>query len=671
MRNSLFTGKTFSSLKSFPEGNRRLMHFLKIAGILLFAVLILLFIFRSMIFTLYLQKKIHRFNVTHNAELRVEKAKVKSFSSLLITGIMLKPLQGDTLLKADSVLVTINPWKLITGKLVIRRLKMERTTIRMIRRGDSTNYMFLLERRQERNGTEKKDTLVNLAARADLICDAMFDRIPASLEINRLTIYNEINNHCLKVYINKGEIGDHRFRFPLAVTENDTLRNMELAGTFNDDDRIASFSLYSPGEERCKLPFLKYRWNADVGFDTLKVTLREQGKGDDLTGFTGSLALYGLRVMQPRVAANLVSFNKLGLDFTVNVGKDFAELDSASEVTFDRLVFHPYFKYRPFPVKQVTLAIHKPEFPAEELFSSLPGGLFTNLENIRVKGDLSFDLDFFVDLSQPDSLVFASDLSRHGFGVISYGNAGLAKIDSAFPYTAYERGEPVRTFMVGPENPNYRPLDRISHYLQVSVLNSEDGAFYQHRGFMPDAFRESIITNIKERRFVRGGSTITMQLVKNVFLSRNKNIARKLEEVLLVWLIENQGLCTKDRMFEVYLNIIEWGPMIYGANEAARFYFNKDASKLTLGEAIFMASIIPRPKWFKYAFEPDGRLRESEKGFYRILSEKMLRKGQITLHDLDNLDTDIRLKGPARLLIQKTDSVPPDSLLYPDLNLLE
>jgi len=104
-----------------------------------------------------------------------------------------------------------------------------------------------------------------------------------------------------------------------------------------------------------------------------------------------------------------------------------------------------------------------------------------------------------------------------------------------------------------------------------------------------------MILNIKERRFARGGSTITMQLVKNVFLNRNKTIARKMEEILLVWLIENQQLCSKERMFEVYLNIIELGPHIYGANEAAHFYFNKDASKLTLPESIFIASIIPRP----------------------------------------------------------------------------
>ena len=193
-------------------------------------------------------------------------------------------------------------------------------------------------------------------------------------------------------------------------------------------------------------------------------------------------------------------------------------------------------------------------------------------------------------------------------------------------------------------------------------MTSEDGGFYQHRGFLPDAFRESIITNIKERRFARGGSTISMQLVKNVFLSRNKTIARKLEEALIVWLIENQGLSTKDRMYEVYLNLIEWGPMVYGAGEASKYYFSKEPSKLTLAEAIFLASIIPRPKYFKYSFDENGHLRESNAGFFRLVAEKMLAKGWITPTDAETLVPDVGLKGPARLMLKTADPFPPDTL---------
>src|ERR1041384_6240758 len=89
---------------------------------------------------------------------------------------------------------------------------------------------------------------------------------------------------------------------------------------------------------------------------------------------------------------------------------------------------------------------------------------------------------------------------------------------------------------------------KISPYLRNAILTSEDGSFFFHNGFNEDAFRKSIAANYKAGKFVRGGSTITMQLVKNVFLTRHKTVARKVEEAFLVWLIENNNLCTKERM---------------------------------------------------------------------------------------------------------------------------
>ncbi|MEI6901330.1 MAG: biosynthetic peptidoglycan transglycosylase, partial [Bacteroidota bacterium] len=153
-------------------------------------------------------------------------------------------------------------------------------------------------------------------------------------------------------------------------------------------------------------------------------------------------------------------------------------------------------------------------------------------------------------------------------------------------------------------------------------------------------------------------------LVKNVYLSKNKTIGRKLEEALIVWLIENQNLSSKERMFEVYLNAIEWGPLIYGAQEASRFYFNKDLTRLTLAESIFLASIIPKPKWFKYSFNETGHLRDSQASYFRLLSEKMLSRELIGQHDFDQLIPDVELKGAAKFLLKRADTIPADSLIY-------
>lgn len=139
-----------------------------------------------------------------------------------------------------------------------------------------------------------------------------------------------------------------------------------------------------------------------------------------------------------------------------------------------------------------------------------------------------------------------------------------------------------------------------------------------------------------------------MQLVKNVFLTRNKNIARKLEEALIVWLIEGQHLTSKERMYEVYLNIAEWGPLIYGIHEAADFYFDKRPSQLSLEECIFLASIIPKPKHYKSSFTPDGRLRDSQEGYFRLIAERLTKKGLISEEQAAKVDiANVTLRGAA------------------------
>lgn len=653
--------KTRVEIKS-NQNNHNYQKFLTWLATAIFLFIVLTFLFRNSIVSFYLHHKIDRFNQQYNAAFTFEKVKVRNLTSVLITGIVLKPNKGDSLLKIDTAYATVNFWKLLRGRFKLQELQLKNTSITLIRRDSINNYSWLLEGRTKKNLQDTTVRTVNYASKANIFFNGIFDKIPASLRMDNFTISNITNGHEVMVHCDHWQIRDHQFKTIIHVIENSSEAEWLADGKIDDEERIISFRLYTKEAKKVVLPFLQYKWDSEIGFDTLIFGIGERNTGSELTVINGSVTVRGLEINYKEIAANRVLFDKLGIDYSINFGKDFAELDSTSLVTFNALDFHPYIKYRPHPAKQITLSLHKPEFPAEELFSSIPEGLFTNFKGVHVKGNLSYNLDFFVDLSDPDSLLFESELKRHHFSVLSYGQTNLAKINEPFLYTAYEKDEPVRTFMVGPENPNYRTLDHITPYLQASILNSEDGGFYQHRGFSEESFRNSIISNIKEKRFVRGGSTITMQLVKNVFLQRNKTIGRKVEEALLVWLIENQNLSTKDRMYEVYLNIIEWGPMVYGANEAARFYFNKDVAKLTLAESIFLASIIPRPKWFKYSFDENGHLRESNSGFYKLLSGKMLKKGQITQEDFDKLVPNVELKGPARLLLKKAYIIPADTL---------
>lgn len=141
---------------------------------------------------------------------------------------------------------------------------------------------------------------------------------------------------------------------------------------------------------------------------------------------------------------------------------------------------------------------------------------------------------------------------------------------------------------------NWVPLSRISRHLINAVIVSEDGMFYEHEGIDWYELGESIEKNLEKGKAARGGSTITQQLSKNLYLSTSKDPVRKLKELVITLRMERT--LSKRRILEIYLNVIEWGDGIFGAEAAARRYFGKSAANLTREEAAQMAATIPSPR---------------------------------------------------------------------------
>jgi len=154
-------------------------------------------------------------------------------------------------------------------------------------------------------------------------------------------------------------------------------------------------------------------------------------------------------------------------------------------------------------------------------------------------------------------------------------------------------------FAVGPDNPYWIPFKAIPFHLRNAVLSGEDFSFYSHKGVDWFELRESLLRDFRERRFARGASTITQQLAKNLFLSRDKTIKRKVRELVLARRMETA--LTKDRILELYLNVVELGDMIYGVKTGARHHFGKQPPELSLRESTFLAAMLPGPK----VYDPD------------------------------------------------------------------
>ena len=359
-------------------------------------------------------------------------------------------------------------------------------------------------------------------------------------------------------------------------------QNWSITGFADPRDRKADLKFFNSKNDSIRIPYLEEKFHLKTSFKTIHFNLDNlEMRGGELH-LDGFASIEDFTINHPKIAPNDVVIKRARLDYKLVFGSRFMAMDSTSQVTLNNIKCAPYIAYTNDVAKTYALQLHLPKMKAQDFIWSLPDGLFQHFKSMEAQGNFSYNLNFEFNTSKPDNVIFESKLRPENLKITKYGAADLNKINSEFTYRAMDKGIEQRPIVVGSSNPNFTPLAEISPYLQKCVLTSEDPSFFNHRGFINEAFKQSIAKNIKTKKFSRGASTISMQLVKNVFLTREKTASRKLEEILLVYILENNRIATKERMLEVYFNIIEWGPNIYGIGEAAHFYFQKRPADINL-----------------------------------------------------------------------------------------
>jgi monofunctional glycosyltransferase len=184
------------------------------------------------------------------------------------------------------------------------------------------------------------------------------------------------------------------------------------------------------------------------------------------------------------------------------------------------------------------------------------------------------------------------------------------------------------------------PLARISPYAVKAVIIAEDDKFWAHEGFDFEAIRKAVEKDLKMGRFRAGGSTISQQLAKNLYLTPSKNPLRKLKEAVLTWRLERN--LSKRRIIEIYLNVAEWGDGLFGVEAASRHYFGKSAADLTPREASRLAVVLPSP--LRYDPVRGGRYVEKRaETIYRV----MIRRGTV-IPAYEELSAEQRDAGPGQ-----------------------
>ncbi len=183
------------------------------------------------------------------------------------------------------------------------------------------------------------------------------------------------------------------------------------------------------------------------------------------------------------------------------------------------------------------------------------------------------------------------------------------------------------------QDANYVPLDQISPNIVGAIIMSEDASFYFHQGLDYKEMKESLIKDINEERFARGASTITQQLAKNVFLTSDKNITRKILEMYLALQIEK--IFTKGKILAMYLNVVEFGPNLFGIKQACKYYFNTLPIQITPEQAAFLAFLLPNPSKYRQSYVRK-KLTPFAESAVRIILHKMLFGRKIQTEEYQN-----------------------------------
>ncbi|WP_443937182.1 transglycosylase domain-containing protein [Pedobacter sp. MW01-1-1] len=567
-------------------------------------------------------KAISKADKEYGLEIKIGSAGFTGIRTVKMTNVSLVPKDRDSLSLISELSVGVKLWPLLFGNVKLAELKLKDGFVNIVFRDSTSNLDFILKRKKKDSTDNTKKS--NLADLANNLLNQVLYKIPDDLDIKNLLFKFNDHDTAHLSFRTEATIDDGDLKSTIFVNNHESVWHVD--GLVKPGRKRLRFMAYADGK-KLELPYLNNKLHAKLSFDTLETELKDAGYSGDDYKISGSWSVKNMLVNQPRIASNDIIVPSAKLEADVLVGSNYIALDSTSTAYLKEATIHPYVKYTRGKYKIYALKLHAEEQDAQAVLDAFPQGLFESLDGMKVQGKIKYNLNFYLDTKIPDSVKFSSALTPIDFKILKWGKTDLQRINQTFVYTPYEYGKPMRNITIGSSNPNFTPLSAISKNFENAVLTAEDPSFYTHNGFVEESIRKSIAVNYKEKKFKRGGSTISMQLVKNIYLSRQKTLARKAEEILIVWLIEHNRLISKQRMLEVYFNIMELGQNIYGIGEASRYYFGKQPADLTIGEGLYLASIVPKPKASMYKFTSDGSLKPYMLKYFNFMGNIMARRG--------------------------------------------
>ena len=348
-------------------------------------------------------------------------------------------------------------------------------------------------------------------------------------------------------------------------------------------------------------------------------------------GIDGKAAIRRVDFAAPRVSRHMIASLSAGVTgrLQLDLARELLSFDEG-EVTIGKLRIRAdgaIRRYRTAPA--FDLHVKVPTVDCQDTVEALVPPFAPMLTGMHCTGTMSFRVELSLDSADMKSMKFEFDPVLRNIKIRSLGRyIDFDVLNMPFEHHARQVDDTLYTFVIGPGSERWVELEQISEYLSKVVFTTEDGTFHTHNGFSLNQIRRAMVANLQRGRFVRGASTISQQLVKNLFfVEREKTLSRKVQEAVITW--EMERTLEKEQLLALYFNIIEFGPHIYGIRAAANHYFNREPKDLTLLQSLWLGSIIPGPRrWYHHFTE--GKISEGRRHHLCWLADVMVKREKIT-----------------------------------------
>jgi transglycosylase-like protein len=341
-----------------------------------------------------------------------------------------------------------------------------------------------------------------------------------------------------------------------------------------------------------------------------------------------SLALKDFDILSALLSTEKVFVSSFEINLDCNRTKDFFEISETSGIIYNRLPFQIYFRHV-FDAERIDLRVSCRNISPGDFLRSFPGFSCKALYDLDCSGVFSLEVN---------GVHFPGDPGNSFFH--------LGFIDDQLVVNTTGQDFIVRKIDQVTKNNGFIGLDKIPEVLYKNIINTEDPNFFLHKGIDPKLIGYAILQNLQKRKITRGGSSITMQLARNLYINRKRCLYRKVEEVAITWLLESAYKIPKNNILGIYLNIIEFSPGVYGLENGCQYYFSRKPAELSVTECLVLSYIIPRPKHFEKAFmESSGQLRVNLRKHIEDYSRLLFLNDNISVKDFDEISFTISIRG--------------------------